>query len=690
MSELTATKLIQIAENSTKLFESGKNEVFRNFPESLKGSAEGTICALTGISPIEHTMEVKLRNKNLIPYPYDYTQYSPITSNGITYTDNGDGTITANGTATGTSFFVIQSKNTIPVGTYYFHCAPKELANQEGRCYVYFRDPDNQSIWDGDYGYGLQVKLNTATRIDIAIATYEGAVLNNLVFKPQLEIGTAATAYAPYVADFSSTKLIKRGKNLIPYPYVNTTKTSSGITYTDNGDGSIHVKGTATGDAWFMLCNTIDFGTETMNAILSNSATNGTYAISKGLYYGASNKHLSLNFSKGTVVDEIFYPQLEVGTVATAYEPYIAPIEYQAEADGTVKGVTSIYPVTTLSAEGAVASCNYIKDVGQIAIPLVERSATHYDIPAGTKAIGMHAFYNFQTLKTITIPKGVTSIGGGAFNSCSYLQSFKAPEGITDIGSGAFAWCSRCKVFDFSDNKTVPTLGTDGFTGSFNGTNADAQLIVPYALYSSWSSANNWKDWRANMVTKGKAETGADVNIDMIWIDGQNSWKSENFNENPDASVSAYCKKDGAEIGLNDESYFTNLRFETCLDGSYLDYHFTTNEWDTPVVFYKAGLYEFGVLNEDGKVTYRAYVEVTGDTPTFTFVYPYIAEYGMTFGEWVNSKYNNGGFYISGNGVWQTEYTQITEVTENDYGYNDYRGVTVDEVIKPNAYYIVS
>ena len=604
MSELTATKLIQIAENSTKLFESGKNEVFRNFPESLKGSAEGTICALTGISPIEHTVEVKLRNKNLIPYPY----YQSASSNGgITYTDNGDGTITANGTATAHSYILITNQAYFPSGTYHLSGCPKNASGA-----LIYLSNNNYTVYQTDYGAGSSFTLNEDGLYNVFIQVPQGVVTDNVVFKPQLETGTAATAYAPYVADFSSTKLIKRGKNLIPYPYVNTTKTSNGITYTDNGDGSIHAKGTATGDAWFMLSSGVDFGTETMNAILSNSATNGTYAISKGLYYGAGNKNLSLNFPNGTVVDEIYYPQIEVGTVATEYEPYIAPIEYQAEADGTVKKVASIYPVTTLNTDGsAVVSCNYIKDIGQIAAPLVERSATHYDIPAGTKAIGMHAFYNFQTLKTITIPKSVTSIGGGAFNSCSYLQSFKAPEGITDVGTGALAWCSRCKVFDFSDNKTVPTLGADGFKGSFDGANADAQLIVPYALYSSWAYANNWKDLRANMVTKGKTTTGANVSIDMIWIDGTSSWKSENFNENPDASVSAYCKKDGVEIGLNDESYFTNLRFETSYDGSYLDYHFTTNEWDTPVVFHQAGLYEFGVINEDNKVTYRAYIEVT-------------------------------------------------------------------------------
>ena len=31
------------------------------------------------------------------------------------------------------------------------------------------------------------------------------------------------------------------GKNLIPYPYVETTKTVNGVTFTDNGDGSITV-----------------------------------------------------------------------------------------------------------------------------------------------------------------------------------------------------------------------------------------------------------------------------------------------------------------------------------------------------------------------------------------------------------------------------------------------------------------
>ena len=42
-------------------------------------------------------------------------------------------------------------------------------------------------------------------------------------------------------------------KNLIPYPYVHKTNTNLGITWADNGDGTITVNGTATADSYFTL-----------------------------------------------------------------------------------------------------------------------------------------------------------------------------------------------------------------------------------------------------------------------------------------------------------------------------------------------------------------------------------------------------------------------------------------------------
>lgn len=43
------------------------------------------------------------------------------------------------------------------------------------------------------------------------------------------------------------------GKNMLPYPYVDTTKTTNGITFTDNGDGTITISGTASANASFKL-----------------------------------------------------------------------------------------------------------------------------------------------------------------------------------------------------------------------------------------------------------------------------------------------------------------------------------------------------------------------------------------------------------------------------------------------------
>lgn len=45
----------------------------------------------------------------------------------------------------------------------------------------------------------------------------------------------------------------ERSRNLLPYPYAHTTKVSSGITFIDNGDGSITVSGTSTGFAGFNI-----------------------------------------------------------------------------------------------------------------------------------------------------------------------------------------------------------------------------------------------------------------------------------------------------------------------------------------------------------------------------------------------------------------------------------------------------
>ena len=79
-----------------------------------------------------------------------------------------------------------------------------------------------------DTGSGVKVN-NTAELKRISIIIKHGTTVNNLVFKPQLELGTTPTAYTPYVSDFSTVKVSRYG----------TTETDHPQTYTPTASGEV-------------------------------------------------------------------------------------------------------------------------------------------------------------------------------------------------------------------------------------------------------------------------------------------------------------------------------------------------------------------------------------------------------------------------------------------------------------------
>lgn len=87
------------------------------------------------------------------------------------------------------------------------------------------------------------------------------------------------------------TELVSEGVNLMPYPYYETTKTYNGITFTDNGDGTITANGTATSDSSFNLARNFPVKT---GMVLSGTHNGGsdTYEIQG---YLDSNNFISTN-----------------------------------------------------------------------------------------------------------------------------------------------------------------------------------------------------------------------------------------------------------------------------------------------------------------------------------------------------------------------------------------------------------
>ena len=109
--------------------------------------------------------------------------------------------------------------------------------------------------------YGLRVKGETAkvTGAPVSVLPDAGSLLQPVtVLEPQQD-GSGD----PYPAG--------GGRNLIPYPYYDRTKTVNGVTFTVNNDGSITAEGTATANADFDLTDgvSLDFYLNPEKYILS-------------------------------------------------------------------------------------------------------------------------------------------------------------------------------------------------------------------------------------------------------------------------------------------------------------------------------------------------------------------------------------------------------------------------------------
>ena len=129
-----------------------------------------------------------------------------------------------------------------------------------------------------------------------------------------------------------------KGKNLLKYPYIEADKTSLGITFTDNKDGSINVSGTATGTVYYNLYSnrdgkrlTLASGTYklvtkgrsgcnvTVNNGVNSAKNEGTFTITEG----HNEIYCYITIQEGLTVDETIYPMIQLASsIDESYEPY--------------------------------------------------------------------------------------------------------------------------------------------------------------------------------------------------------------------------------------------------------------------------------------------------------------------------------------------------------------------------------
>lgn len=370
------------------------------FANALKGTASGEAIGITDISPIEHNMAVSVSTKNIIKFPY-YTPSGTV-FNGITYTVNDDGSVTVNGTTTsGTSmYYITEWTNNAWLNDWF----------EDGKTYVIGgnittpkvevilqckRLSNNKDVYYYGNGKPFTIDKNTYKYCFLRIQVEPNTTVDNVTIYPIINKGTVVLPYAPYIEDISTVKLYKGGKSLIsPYTLYGGLKGyKEGI---DEATGRKYIRFVDdklkqfnwnfkentqyTVSAW-VKTTILESANNQNSHILYFWYTDGTTSIasvardkdwsfvSKTSSAGKTIQSIGMytyNYVNYVYVDVDTF-MLEESPTPTGYEPYIELTMYDVSTDGTVEGVKSLYPSTTLYTDtsGAVIDCTYNRDINK-------------------------------------------------------------------------------------------------------------------------------------------------------------------------------------------------------------------------------------------------------------------------------------------------------------------------------------
>lgn len=219
--------------------------------------------------------------------------------------------------------------------------------------------------------------------------TASGAVVALTDVSPlEHEIGVKLSSDT--ITDFSSVTLKKYGKNLYDSTYRagNTGVYNGWLLRDENSKWTGLVDIDTVPDVFTLSTKVIcgDYGTQNVATTLRlqfYDADKNDLSLKVGTNATAENPKSVVVFNKATVPSGTKYvefhirinsagyntdTQIELGTTATEYEPYKEPEIHTPEADGTVRGVTSLAPTTTLATDtaGVTIDATYNRDTNKV------------------------------------------------------------------------------------------------------------------------------------------------------------------------------------------------------------------------------------------------------------------------------------------------------------------------------------
>ncbi len=173
------------------------------------------------------------------------------TSNGITFTVNENGSITANGTATNSAYCVVAQSVPLSKGEYILSGCPSGGSSSVYSLYI-----DNVA---NDFGQGRSFVVSDATEYKVIITIIAGQTVNNLTFYPMIRLASITDAtFEPYVGGIpspnpdypqditvsgsdGSVEVKSVGKNLLKNTL--TSYTVGNVVFATNEDGTVNVNG---------------------------------------------------------------------------------------------------------------------------------------------------------------------------------------------------------------------------------------------------------------------------------------------------------------------------------------------------------------------------------------------------------------------------------------------------------------
>lgn len=262
--------------------------------------------------------------ENLIPYPYTETTK---TMAGLTYTDNGDGSITVNGTPTDYSAFLLAARLEL-AGVFTLSGIPvaSNLTYTIG-----FRKSDGVEI---DSKTGVNITFNTTDYGDYDYMVINikrnnnNIAVNNVIVRPMLNAGTEAKPYSKWFAGLKNAsfeKIVSTGKNLID-PATIISGYISDADFTISGNKNIYRsikcylpagKYTLQSSVAINIIRTMIDGNYLI--VSTENLTSYTFTTTQSGYVGISFRRKDdTNWVDDTNIWLVF------SNTATAYEPYIS------------------------------------------------------------------------------------------------------------------------------------------------------------------------------------------------------------------------------------------------------------------------------------------------------------------------------------------------------------------------------